>query len=249
MSAWLFDLGNTRLKYARFDRGAAHDAMHSLDHHTGADFDALPDFVRGETVWVSAVASPALRVALLAVLAPRFARISFARTQAQCGGMRIAYAAPARLGVDRFLALLAARMAGDAVLVCGVGTALTVDLLDGNGLHRGGRIAPSPTLMRESLHARAQQLPVNGGAYAEFADDTVDALASGCEGAAWALIEHSREYATRLLGAAPKLWLHGGGAAPLLAHLRSAEAHPRLVLQGLARYAALSNALPHQAEG
>jgi type III pantothenate kinase len=52
-----------------------------------------------------------------------------------------------------------------AVLVCAIGTALTVDLVDAAGCHRGGRIAPSPTLMREALQARIVQLPASGGSY------------------------------------------------------------------------------------
>ncbi len=243
MSVWLFDLGNTRLKFARREASGEMGEMYSLDHHAGGDFSQLPDAVHGETAWVSTVASSSTREVLLAALGPRFPRISIARTLARCGGLRIAYAEPARLGVDRFLSLLAARSAGDAVLICGIGTALTLDLLDANGLHRGGRIAPSPTLMRESLHARARQLPPTGGDYVEFADDTVDALASGCEGAALALIERSRDEAARLLGAMPRLWLHGGGASALHARINDAESRPRLVLEGLARYAALGDAL------
>lgn len=244
MSMWLFDLGNTRLKFARREASGEVGEMHSLDHHAGEDFGQLPQAVHGDIAWVSTVASPSTRAALLAALGPRFSRISLARTLSRCGGLRIAYAEPARLGVDRFLSLLAARSADDAVLVCGIGTALTLDLLDVDGVHRGGRIAPSPTLMRESLHARARQLPVHGGDYVEFADDTVDALASGCEGAALALIERSRAEAARLLGSMPLLWLHGGGASALQAQMDNAENRPRLVLEGLAHYAALGDAMP-----
>lgn len=247
MSVWLFDLGNTRLKFARRDAAGVIGEVANLDHHAGEDFSQLPDAVQGEVAWVSAVASSAVRASLVAALGPRFARISFARTMRHCGGLHIAYAEPARLGVDRFLSLLAARPLGEAVLLCGVGTALTLDLLDADGVHRGGRIAPSPTLMRESLHARAAQLPIDGGDYAEFANDTVDALASGCEGAALALIDRSRAEATRLLGTAPRLWLHGGGAPVLQGRIAGAEAHPRLVLQGLSRYAALGDgSMPDQ---
>lgn len=246
MSAWLFDLGNTRLKYARRDSAGGIDEMRSLDHHAGEDFSQLPDDVRGEVAWLSTVASASRRAALFAALGTRFPRISVARTLPRCGGLQIAYAEPARLGVDRFLSLLAARSAGDAVLVCGIGTALTLDLLDADGLHRGGRIAPSPTLMRESLHARARQLPVAGGCYVQFADDTLNALASGCEGAALALIDRSRIEAAGLLEAMPRLWLHGGGAAALRSRITDAEARPRLVLEGLARYAALGDAPSHE---
>uniref|UniRef100_UPI00358E2AEA type III pantothenate kinase n=1 Tax=Klebsiella pneumoniae TaxID=573 RepID=UPI00358E2AEA len=90
----------------------------------------------------------------------------------------------------------------------GVGTALTIDLLDADGQHHGGRISASPTTMREALHARAVQLPATGGGYSEFANDTADALASGCDGAAVALVERSAQHAHMLLGVAPSLLVH-----------------------------------------
>ena len=122
----------------------------------------------------------------------------------------------------------------------GIGTALTIDVLDADGGHRGGRIAPSPRLMREALHAHAAALPEAGGAYAEFADDTAPALASGCEGAAIALVERSLAQATTLLGAAPSLRLHGGGAATLRPLLPAHDWVPDAVLRGLARWHALA---------
>jgi type III pantothenate kinase len=136
--------------------------------------------------------------------------------------------------VDRFLALLAAHARGTrSWLVVGVGTALTVDLLDRDGLHRGGRIAPSPRIMREALHAAAAHLPQQGGNYEEFAADTAAALASGCEGAAVGLIERSLREGAILLGETPALLLHGGGADALLPHLPEASHAPSLVLEGL----------------
>ncbi len=82
-------------------------------------------------------------------------------------------------------------------------------------------------------------LPERGGAYAEFADDTADALASGCEGAALALIERSLHAARDLLGVTPALRLHGGGGEALRAHLPAHAWVPDAVLQGLACWHAL----------
>ncbi len=238
MSEWLFDLGNSRLKFAPVVDGLVGEARACA--HDTKSFDAgweatLPQ--RLDAAWVAAVASPELRVALLDALSRRTRRIHVARTQRVFAGVRIAYAQPQRLGVDRFLALLAARARDPrAALVVGVGTALTVDLLDAQGLHRGGRIAPSPALMREALHARAPRLPATGGTWTEFADDTDDALASGCEGAALALVQSSLDAARRMLGEAPVLLLHGGGASPLLPRLPQATHAPALVLEGLLRW-------------
>ncbi len=240
---WLFDLGNTRLKFAPLlDDGTVGEvraiARSAID--VGAQTPEPPaiELPGGAVAHVASVASPDATGALLERLTQRFARIQIARTLAHCNGLRIAYAEPSRLGVDRFLAMLAAhnRVQAPALLVA-VGTALTVDLLDADGRHRGGRIAPSPALMREALQARAPQLPRAGGAYAEFAADTDDALASGCEGAALALIERSLAQAQALLGTTPRLLLHGGGAPALQAHLPQAEPLPALVLEGLALWA------------
>ena len=236
---WLFDLGNSRLKAAPLVGGAA-GAVQALDHDPAIWSQALP---RGDTAWVASVASPASRVELLDALSRRFRRITLARTTrsfAPRGGasLRIAYANPDKLGVDRFLAMLGARrQVQGALLVAGIGTALTIDLVDADGVHRGGRIAPSPTLMREALHQRAAQLPIRGGDYAEFADDTEAALASGCDGAALALIERSHAQAGRLLGSPPTVLLHGGGSEALRARPAFAKDAPALVLHGLAAWA------------
>lgn len=241
MSTWLFDLGNTGLKLACWRHGELED-IRRVDHD-GARFSAdwpaqLPS--RFHTAWIASVGPPELTVALIDALTARGRRISLARTQHRFAGLRVAYANPARLGVDRFLAMLAARArAAGPWLVVGVGTALTIDLIDADGAHRGGRIAPSPTLMRESLHARAPQLPRTGGNNVMFAADTASALASGCEGAALALVEQSLQAAATLLGQAPRVLLHGGGAAALAPALPDATIASSLVLEGLARWSSM----------
>ena len=238
MSAWLFDLGNTRLKCAPLlDEGVG--PVRAIAHAGGGHaLEALP---QGEVAYLASVVPQALRTRVLQALARRFTRIERATTLAACGRLRIAYARPERLGVDRFLAMLAlAHAEAGAALVVGIGTGLTIDLVDGAGAHRGGRIAPSPMLMRQALHAQVPALPAEGGAYAEFARDTADALASGCEGAAVALIERSLAQATALLGAAPSLHVHGGGAGALAGRLPAHVAAPGLVLQGLAHWARAS---------
>jgi type III pantothenate kinase len=239
MSEWLFDLGNTRLKCAPLQDDGAIGAAIGIEHD-GVAFapgweTQLP--TRIDAASLGSVAASALTLVLLDALTRRCGRISIARTQPALAGVRIAYAQPHRLGVDRFLALLAAHArAPQAWLVVGIGTALTIDLLAADGRHHGGRIAPSPTLMREALQARAPHLPVSGGSYGEFAADTSDALASGCEGAALGLVDRSIAAATALLAETPRLLLHGGGARALLPQLPHAEHAPTLVLEGLARW-------------
>ncbi|HSD16229.1 MAG TPA: type III pantothenate kinase [Thermomonas sp.] len=236
MSTWLFDLGNTRLKGAPLLADGSIGETLAIAHDDGADWlDRLPS---GTVACIASVAADARRAALFDALCTRFTRLHRVRTERALGPLRIAYETPAHLGVDRFLAMLGECGEGPA-LVVGVGTALTIDLLDADGRHHGGRIAPSPRLMREALHARAVQLPVDGGRYAEFADDTGHALASGCEGAALALIERSLQEAQATLGMLPSLCLHGGGADALRDRLPTHRWRPDAVLHGLARWQAL----------
>ncbi len=117
--------------------------------------------------------------------------------------------------------------------------ALTIDLLDRKGLHRGGRIAPAPRTMRMALNHAAAHLPGEGGEYREFATGTTDALASGCDAAALGLIERSLRIGHELLGETPALLLHGGGAAALVPHLPQAVHAPSLVLEGLSVWTGL----------
>jgi len=239
MATWLFDVGNSRLKCAPLlaDGGLGEVHVSAHDGRTlAAGWErALP--ARIDAAEIALVAAPSIRAALLDGLVSRARRISLVSTQTHCVGVEVAYAQPKRLGVDRFLTLLAAHARGGGPwLLVGVGTALTVDLLDIDGRHLGGRIAASPTLMRQALSERAVQLPVSGGVYVPFATDTEDALESGALGAAIGLIEHSLRSASEQLGRAPKLLLHGGGAEALLPWLAQAELAPSLVLEGLARW-------------
>jgi type III pantothenate kinase len=243
MSIVLFDLGNTRLKYAPLRDDGSLGEIAAVAHDgvaLPAGWDAsLPD--RFDAAALTSVGSPTLRVALLDALTVRYGRISVARTLPRFGELRIAYPQPDTLGTDRFLAMLGARTRGAGPwLVVGVGTAITLDLIDIDGLHRGGRIAPSPALMRETLHARAAQLPEHGGALVAFADNTLDALRSGCDGAALGLIDSGLRDAAALLGAPPRLLLHGGGVDALYGPDLDAIRAPALVLEGLAVWARMA---------
>lgn len=242
-STWVIDLGNTRLKWARVDDVALRE-VHALAYVESAGMDARLDAAfaqipAGATAWLVSVARDELTAQVIDALERRAANVRRVRTHAIFGDVRIAYAEPARLGVDRFLALIAAHArAPKPWLIASVGTALTLDLLAADGDHHGGLIAPSPTLMRESLAQRAPQLPVHGGAVMDFANDTLDALASGSTLAARALIERSLHAAARRIGTMPTLLLSGGGAAGLGDDWPAPVEHEaNLVLHGLRLWA------------
>ena len=240
----LLDLGNTRLKWALqaqpegwLARGAVdwrEDTMAGLQ----LAWSGLP---RPDTVIAASVVD-AVREALVAeVVGSLFARApGWWRTPASACGVRNAYAEPQRLGVDRFLAMVAAYADGRAPCVlAGVGTALTLDALASDGRHLGGLIAPGPQLMRQSLlDATAKVRLDRPGEILELADNTADAVVSGCFQAAAALIER---FATRMaarLDGAPTLILGGGDAATLMPLLSlPARLSQDSVLRGLAVWA------------
>ena len=222
----LLDLGNTRLKWALqaqpegwLARGAVdwrEDTMAGLQ----LAWSGLP---RPDTVVAASVVDGVREALVAGVVEGLFARApDWLRTPASACGVRNAYAEPQRLGVDRFMAMVAAHADGRAPCVlAGVGMALTLDALAGDGRHLGGLIAPGPQLMQQSLlGATARVLVDRPGKVLEVADNTPDAVASGCWQAAAALVERFVAHLSGPLGGSPQLILGGGDAqalAPLIA--------------------------------
>jgi type III pantothenate kinase len=238
----LLDLGNTRLKWAIegdgrwFAQGAA--AWSEDLALLGSTWQALPV---PATAFGASVVDAAREQAVAMQVHARFGLdITWLRTPASACGVRNAYPEPQRLGVDRFLAMVAAHAAGagNCVLV-GVGTALTLDALTAAGQHLGGLIAPGPRLMQQALlGATAQVRPRSEGVLVDAADNTSDAVASGCWQAAAALVERFVARMAPRFGEAPSVRLDGGdaaGLAPLLDLPASMVEHG--VLHGLAVWA------------
>jgi type III pantothenate kinase len=239
----LIDLGNTRLKWAFWD-GAELRSGGAVAHAQ----ERLPDFASlckethgAQEAWVASVAAPALDAQLTQSLqASGVHAAHFVRSTAQACGVRNAYAQPERLGIDRFLSLIAAHGdAREATVIASCGTALTLDALAADGTHLGGLIAPAPELMRGALLAHTARLGELGSAHiVDRADNTADAVESGCWHAAAALVERFVARSAQTLGIAPAL-VFSGGNAPRLAKLVALPSRidGELVLRGLARLA------------
>jgi type III pantothenate kinase len=240
----LLDLGNTRLKWAlqaQPDGWQARGAVDWQEDLATALASAWAGLPRPERVIAASVVDAA-REAQVAAMAQRLFACTpiWVRTPAHACGVRNAYAEPQRLGVDRFLAMVAAHADSRAPCVLvGVGTALTLDALAADGRHLGGLIAPGPRLMQQSLlDATARVRPERPGEIVELADNTADAVASGCWQAAAALVERFATRSAVRLGATPALILDGGDAAPLLPLLSlPAGLSQDGVLRGLAVWA------------
>jgi type III pantothenate kinase len=240
----LLDLGNTRLKWALQGPSPAWLAHGVLEW--GGELATLPDAAwaglpRPTQVVGASVVDDAREQRVSALVQQAFADApTWLRTPASACGVRNAYAEPQRLGVDRFLAMVAAHAGGRAPCVlASAGTALVLDALAADGRHLGGLIAPGVQLMQRSLlDATAQVRPQRPGDILELADNTADAVASGCWQAAAALIERFHAHMRPRLGGEPALLLDGGDA-PRLAPLLSlpAQMASDSVLRGLALWA------------
>ncbi|NGP53351.1 type III pantothenate kinase, partial [Thioalkalivibrio sp. XN8] len=169
--------------------------------------------------------------------------LAFLRAQPEAGGVRCAYAVPARLGADRWAALLGARgLAPADCLVIDAGSALTIDALRADGRHLGGWILPGLAMMVGALEARTGDLAelrrVSALApAAAFPADTGPAMTGGALLAAAGAVLRARERLGERVQGPVRLLLTGGDAPALAAELGAGELVPDLVLRGLARAA------------
>ena len=224
----LIDAGNTRIKWA-LTRGDEWLRSGALPTVRAAELSAqLADVPSVREAWVSNVAGEAVAQALRGSVAAGEWHF-VAACERQCG-VRNGYEQPARLGSDRWAALVAAwHLVGARCLVVSCGTATTVDALSDDGEFLGGLILPGVELMQRSLCDATAQLNPGRGEYAEFPRNTADAMFSGAVQAVCGAIERQHG----LLGDAPVV-LSGGAAEALRGRLKlPLRLEDNLVLQGL----------------
>jgi type III pantothenate kinase len=245
MAVLLVDVGNRRIKWVRCEggplgpgRAAAHTGWRSTDYRRRL-FGAGPVV---ERMLVASVAGARVNGALTSAARRAGVRPQFVRVPRRGGGVTVGYAEPWRLGVDRFVAAVGAHHLLPLVPVCvvGVGTAMTLDLLDADGRHRGGVIIPAPTLMVEALFKathgiRRRARGGAGGGPGLFGRSTRAGVLNGSRYAAAALIDRAVEEARLLVGRRPLVVLTGGEFPAVRPQVRSpCIGVPDLVLRGLA---------------
>lgn len=227
MKRVLIDQGHSRVKWCLADdRGPGRARADNLG--------ALHAAVGGvEEVWLASVAPSAARRAFLDGLPGEASHIRIVTTPLPELPVQAPYAG---LGVDRWLACNGLwNRRQTAFCLADVGTATTVDVVDYQGRHRGGWIAPGPGTALAGLAARASGLaapayPVNPGA----ATDTASALGAGLRLQQAGLIDACWLRACRMLDAPLELWLTGGDCETIQFALAvPARRDTDLVLKGL----------------
>jgi len=237
MSFLAIDIGNTRLKWALY--AAPHPGAALIDH--GATFlEAIDDLAEAQwqklpapsSLLGSCVAGEGIRRRAEAQLEIWDLEPRWVVPSAAAGGVTNGYDHPNRLGVDRWVALIGARQRLLArgtprpALVVMVGTAVTVDALDGNGRFLGGLILPGYGLMLRALEMGTAGLKAPTGEAVDFPTNTSDALMSGGSDAIAGAVERMHRKLHRHTGEAPALIMSGGAAVKLDS---STELHAEMV--------------------
>jgi type III pantothenate kinase len=233
----LIDIGNTRLKWAVGSRldiapGQAIDNS-KIDRALLAH--VWQTILPPDQIAISCVSSSQLSDLVMSVANELWPGITLvqAKSEAQGFGVTNAYQQPQKLGVDRWLGMIAGyNKYQKALCIIGCGTAITVDVVDSSGRHLGGLISPGLRLMKESLAKGTENLSLSETVYPfGLATNTDAAIYNGTLLAACGLIE-------RMLKNQPnttQLLLTGGDTEIIAAHLsRPATIDPDLVLSGLA---------------
>lgn len=229
---WLVELGHSRLKRARLkpDGGLGMTVAESI-----VSFAGWAEEHRGARVTLAGVPGPNIVRRVVEVLED--CGVTCSRIQLGDAALPVA-PAYASLGVDRWLAFNAAwQLHRSSLCVIDAGTAVTLDLVDGAGKHRGGWILPGLDAARRGLLERAPGLerPREAATLPTApATDTAQALERGLVLQQIGAIRLGIERAAVALGRRPTAVLTGGGAATVQSALDIDDLQPDLVLHGLA---------------
>lgn len=253
----LVDAGNTRIKWALMESVLLGTAALGCWAQYGSvrkeDSTQLGDALQGVNiarVLVSNVAGLEMKEQLermiLRAVGLKPVPFNWFVSQPELAGVANTYRNPAQLGSDRFASMIGAHalFPDRALVVATCGTATTVDALAADGRFGGGMILPGLGLMASSLArntAQLPQVPEREDIVSLFADNTGDAIFSGCINAQVGAIERAVAAHAAMQGG-PVLCVLSGGAASFIApHLSVAcESVDNLVLIGLQAAARLA---------
>ena len=239
----LIDIGNTRIKYALSD-GQTINQGDAIVHNR--DWNSVIDQIMGqvsESIDACLVASVmrAQDNQLIEQIVSSSFKISpnFLKTQQFQCGLENAYFTPDAMGVDRWLAMIAAwKKAQQAVLVIGCGSALTLDLVDNKGRHQGGYIIPGMQMMQHVLVDKTALIDANEGESLmpdwQWGRSTQQCVSAGSLLATVSVIDRAIINAEIEYPGGVSCFLYGGDAPRVQSYLRQpVNYEPDLVFLGM----------------
>lgn len=241
----LIDAGSSRLKWAWWRERRIEDTG-AIPHRGDIDgaVTGIPPGRQIERVLVVSVLDDTDTARLLSLLSQKTGVVpELADVATDCVGLTNGYENPRQLGLDRWLAMLGAfGRHPEALVVVDCGTAVTLDVVDADGLHLGGQIIPGLSAMRRGLAAATRLIINPAGALIDgnlLGRSTERCIDAGTHHAVAALVDRVVNRYGQSAGM-PRVIMTGGDAEKI-AHLieASVEIHPHLVLEGLAVWGGL----------
>lgn len=232
----LIDIGNTRTKWFLTDEAGVLTDMGVWENEAVATVDVAQFAGKTQQALCAVVGASTVLETLSAALAKQDITTICIQPQQNSCGLFSQYEID-RLGVDRWLSLIAAYQSGYGnALVVTAGTALTIDALtvkDEQGVFIGGTITPGLGLMQSALHQNTANLPQASGQYQAFPKHTDDAIYSGAINALSAAVIQQWESLKKQIKTSPKLVLSGGDAHLIAEKMPPALAENMIIVDNL----------------
>jgi len=221
MTFLAIDVGNTRLKWAlhsapRRDATVLAQGVEFLENIEKLAEGSWAKLPHPTQMLGCAVAGDVVRRRVEDQMEPWDVSAQWVVASSTEDGLTNGYDHPARLGADRWVAMVGARhrvlAQGPAcpVVVVMVGTAVTVDAIDTHGRFLGGLILPGHGIMLRALESGTAGLHVPTGNVVEFPTNTSDALTSGGTYAIAGAIERMVQHLRQRCGTEPRCIMTGG---------------------------------------
>jgi len=218
------DIGHSTVKWKTFSSKIFKENVESFLA------SSLPN---NERIWLSAVAHPNI----VDSIKGEFVNVELVLASKKHVNLTLAYEAPSELGVDRFLAMLGAieNFPSTNLLVIDLGSALTIDIVNDDGVHQGGLIMPGLRALRTSFAKFSTENMSQG--LTGLQSNTKDAWLNGTETMLISTIkEQIRDFQSQYPNGVTLFT--GGGISKLSNELpQSLNYFENLVLDGLVSYA------------
>jgi len=225
------DAGNTRIKWRVLDQGQVVSSGDQLTESV-RQLAAL-DITCAESIQRIRLSSVAGSDIIESLQNQFDCPLEVAVVDESAAGITCGYKDCQQLGVDRWLAVIAAyKKIANSLIVIDAGSAVTIDIVDTEGVHQGGYIVPGLRLMHQALWQGTEHIKVEAKSVANITipgRSTDDAVDKGC----LLLLVSTIESLVNQYGG--KLVITGGDGLMLRDQLNvPADYHPDLVLEGLA---------------
>jgi type III pantothenate kinase len=237
----LIDVGNTRIKWrlvtSEYDiKDLSHNGM-------------LPDLEN----FIKTLATNKIHVLLAAVNQTQdlkkllsesnFYNVTIVHSKSFQAGLSNSYANPERMGVDRWLGMIAAftqtKKSGAqcGIIVVDAGSALTIDIVNPAGVHLGGYIVPGLLMAQQTLFTNTERIiqyeeistsHVDHDIYNKLGNNTLECVEYGVVNQMLALVKQVKEEYWHY-----EIFFTGGDGELLASYLKAGTVDKDLVLKGL----------------